>query len=115
MANLRKQAVESGAKLSSMAKRTAELRAGPSSMTTSQQPESGAVKPFITTIVIIIGTAPYKETLLLPRVTRIAVATVKQAITEQQAKPLPSHLPRGCFMVVEHNAADLQVAMFKYD
>ena len=58
---------------------------------------------------------PYKEKLLLSRVTRIAVATVKQAIAEQQAKPLPSALSQGYFMVVEQSPADLDMAMFKYD
>ena len=66
----------------------------------------------IATTLFIIGLSLYRETIKLPRATRISVATVRRALEEQQAKPLPSPLLHGYFLVVEQNVAELQVARF---
>ena len=69
----------------------------------------------VTTTLFLVGVTPYKETIVLPKVeTRISTKSVVQAIADQQAKPLPSPLPMGHFMVI--SALDgAQVAMFRYE
>ena len=99
-----------------MAKRSKAAEESEPARSMAENSEPKRSRAAFPTVVFIVGVTPYRETLLLPRVSRLSVAAVRQALEEQEAtcKPLPHPLPRGCF-VVERYVEDVQVALYKFD